>query len=147
MRSALHVNGTPVTLSVLEDIRLVITSTDRDGVSTTKEVADFKLFEDRESTYEFQVPPRLAQIQFTLQARIQSLSQNKKVDLAAAETFAVNEIDKTEKIEDLFLARFDKQFVIEVRGKTGEPKPHRPVQTRLEASRFHRAGPRRPAIG
>lgn len=136
VRAALHVNGTPVTLSVLEDVRLVITSTDRDGVSTTKEVPDFKLYEDRESTYEFQVPPRLAQIQFSLVARVQNLSQNKKLDLSAAETFAVNEIDKTEKVEDLFLARFDNQYAIEVRGKTGEPKPHRPVQLALKHRDF-----------
>ena len=55
IRPMLQVNGTPVTLSVLEDIRLRITSTDQDGVATTKEVKDFKLLEDRESDYEFQL--------------------------------------------------------------------------------------------
>ena len=38
--------------------RLVITSTDLDNVISTKEVPDFKLFDDRETTYEFQVPQR-----------------------------------------------------------------------------------------
>ena len=69
VRPALYLNGNPVTLSVLEDVRLVITSTDLDGVATTKEVPDFKLLEDRESVYEFQVPPRLSTLQFTLQGQ------------------------------------------------------------------------------
>ena len=58
VRPSLTLNGTPATLKVLEDPRLVIASTDREGVSTTKEVADFELHLDRESTYEFQVPPK-----------------------------------------------------------------------------------------
>ena len=56
-------------MSVLEDVRLVITSTDHDGVATAKEVKDFKLFEDREATYEFQVPQWLScRVSLTLPA-------------------------------------------------------------------------------
>ena len=106
VRPSLRVNGTPVTLSVLEDIRLTITSTDQDGVATKKEVADFKLAEDREAVYEFQVPPRLSKIQFALTAKVQNLSQNKKVDLAVGEEFQLNGIDKTEEIKDLHLTNF-----------------------------------------
>jgi len=54
VRSGLYLNGTPVGIADLEDVRLTIASVDHDGVSTTKEVKDFKLFEDRESIYEFQ---------------------------------------------------------------------------------------------
>ena len=128
VRPQLHLNGTPVTLAVLEDVRLVITSTDHDGVSTTKEVADFKLHEDRESIYEFQTPGRLSNIGFTLKAKVQNFSQNKKLDLSVGETFALNEIDRTEKVEDLHLALIDGQYVLELLGKTGEPKADRPVR-------------------
>jgi hypothetical protein len=48
VRPGLYVNGTPVSLKSLEDVRLIITSLDRDGVSSSKEVKDFELFEDRE---------------------------------------------------------------------------------------------------
>ncbi len=127
VRPALYVNGTPVTLSVLEDVRLVLTSTDHDGVSTTKEVPDFKLFEDRESVYEFQVPPRLASIAFALRAKVQNLSQNKRVDLSAGQAFPLNEIDRSDKIEDLHFVNIDGTYAIDLLGKTGEPKPDRPV--------------------
>jgi len=136
VRPQLYLNGRPVTLSVLEDVRLVITSTDHDGVSTTKEVADFKLHEDRESTYEFQTPQRLSNIGFTLKAKVQNLSQNKKIDLTVGETFALNEIDRTEKVEDLHLALIDGRYVLELLGKTGEPKTDRPVRFSLKHRDF-----------
>jgi len=128
VRPALYVCGTPVTLSVLEDVRLVITSTDHDGVSTSKEVADFKLFEDRESVYEFQVPQRLASIGFALRAKVQNVSQNKKIDLSCGRSFSLNKIDRTDKIEDLHFVNAGGTYAIDLLGKTGEPKPDRPVQ-------------------
>jgi len=136
IRPQLYLNGMPVTLSVLEDVRLVITSTDLDGVATAKEVPDFKLFEDRESTFEFQVPQRLAKLDFRLQAKVQNLSQNKKIDLAVGDSFSLNEIDRTEKVEDLHLARFDGQYAVELLGKTGEPRADRPVQFALQHRDF-----------
>ena len=98
------VNGTPISRKSLEDVRLVITSTDLDSVVSTKEVPDFKLFADRETVYEFQVPQRLANIRFTLKAKIQNYSHNQKVDLAAEQAFSINEIDRTDKTEDLHFA-------------------------------------------
>ncbi len=136
IRPSLSVNATPVTLSVLEDVRLVLTSVDSDGVATTKEVADFKLHENRESVYEFQVPPRLSRISFTLKARVQNLSQNKKNDLAVSETFSLNAIDRSEKVEDLHLANFGGIYVLELLGRTGEPKADRPVQFSLKHRDF-----------
>jgi hypothetical protein len=147
VRPQLYLNGIPVTLSVLEDVRLVITSTDHDGVAATKEVKDFKLFEDREATYEFQVPQRLSQIRFELRARVQNLSQNKKLDLAVQESFGLNQIDQTEKVEGLHLLRVGQkggqapgvhaaepvpvseagEYAVELLGKTGEAKADRPV--------------------
>ena len=138
VRPSLRVNGTPVTLSVLEDVRLTITSTDQDGVATKKEVADFKLAEDREAVYEFQVPPRLSKIQFALTAKVQNLSQNKKVDLAVGEEFQLNGIDKTEEIKDLHLTNFGGQYVLELLGKNGEPRPHQAVHVTLKHRDFRR---------
>jgi hypothetical protein len=155
IRPLLVLNGIPVTLSVLEDVRLVITSTDHDDVATTKEVDGFKLFEDREATYEFQVPQRLSQIRFELKAKVQNLSQNKKLDLAATQSFTLNSIDQTEKVEALHLLRVglkrgqapgipasepvpvsDGQYVVELLGKNGEPKADRPVRFSLQHRDF-----------
>lgn len=136
VRPGLYLNGVPVTLSVLEQPQLIITSVDHDGVPTTKEVPDFKLFEDRESVYEFNVPGRLAQITFTLKAKVQNLSQNHKVDLAASETLVLNQIDKTEKVDDLHLARYAGGYVVELLGRSGEPKRDRPVALAIKHRDF-----------
>ncbi|MFV1966941.1 MAG: hypothetical protein ACC628_16060 [Pirellulaceae bacterium] len=136
VRPALSLNGTPVTLSVLEDVHLQITSVDHDGVSTTKEVKDFELFENREADHEFQTPPRLAEIAFTLRAKVQNISQNKKVDLAVSKHFKLNAMDKTEKIEALHFARVGDEYVLELLGKTGEAKPDRPVRLTLKHRDF-----------
>ncbi|MEO8498887.1 MAG: hypothetical protein ABI614_27815, partial [Planctomycetota bacterium] len=139
VRTGLVLNGTPIGLAGLEDVRLTIASTDHDGVASTKEVKDFKLFEDRESVYEFQTPALLSQLTFTLQARIQSHSQNQKIDLQTAETFTLNQIDKTEQVEDLHFAKVDGEYVLDLRGKSGEAKPDRAVQLSVKHRDFTEA--------
>jgi hypothetical protein len=136
VRPALYLNGYPVTLSVLEDVKLTISTTDHDGVTTTKEISPFQLFEDREATYEFQTPSRLANITFSLTAKVQNLSQNKKIDLAVAQTLSLNSIDKTDKVEDLHLAKIDKEYVVELLGKSGEAKSDRAVQFSVKHRHF-----------
>ncbi|KPJ52540.1 MAG: hypothetical protein AMS16_06255, partial [Planctomycetes bacterium DG_58] len=114
VRPALYVNRIPVTLSVLEEVTLTLTSTDGEGVRTTKKVRDFKLFEDRESTYEFKVPEDLRHIAFALTAKVQNLSQNKKVDVSAGASFSLNGIDDHDRVEDLHLRHVDGKYFLDV---------------------------------
>src|SRR5206468_1140214 len=125
IRPRLSLGGTPVSRKALEDVRLSIVSTDLDNVASIKEAADFKLFDDRETVYEFQVPQRLASIRFVLRAKIQNQSRNQKIDLTAEQSFALNEIDRTEKTEDLHFSRVGGDYVIDLLGKTGEPRSDR----------------------
>src|SRR5262245_32133479 len=136
VRPSLALNGAPVSVGILEEVKLRIAATDLDGTVTTLEVPDFKLFEDRESVHEVRVPPRLAALAVTLTAKVKSLSQAMKIDLADAATYALNGVDKTDKIEDLFLAKFAADYVIEILGRTGEPRPDRPVQLALKHRDF-----------
>ena len=128
VRPQLSLSGTPVTPKVLEDVTLVIKSVDGDDVTTVKEVPDFKIFEDRESTYEFQTPKRLRSIHFALKARVKNLSQNQKQDLIATEQFALNQIDEEDKTEDLHFTRDGDAYVVDLLGKSGEAKPDRQVR-------------------
>ncbi len=136
IRPSLKLNGVPVTLSLLEETKLVITSTDLDGIASTKEVADFELFEDRESTYEFTTPKRLRQISFTLKTKIQNLSQNKKIDLVAGQAFALNAVDATEKTEDLHFGKSGNNYFIDALGKTGEVKNDRQINVSIKHRDF-----------
>ena len=136
IRPALSLNGTPVTLSVLKDERLTISSVDHDGIRVTSRVDDFELHEGEETVHEFRVPQRLQTIQFLLTARVKSLSQGKPVDLVVAESFDVNQIERTEKTADVFLAWIDGNYVLDLLGKTGELRPGRPVQVTLKHRDF-----------
>jgi hypothetical protein len=127
VRPQLLLNGVPVSLKALEKPELQIASVDRDGVSTTKEVKDFKLQVDSESTYDFKVPENLSRITFTLKARIRNLSRAKDVNLSTRASFSLNGIDRTEKIEDLHLCHVGGEYVAELLGKSGEVKADRPV--------------------
>ncbi|MCY3013982.1 MAG: hypothetical protein NT171_04660, partial [Planctomycetota bacterium] len=137
VRPALLVNGRPVSLGALESTKLTIQSIDLDGVPALKEVLDFELFEDRERAYEFLVPQRLASVTFTLSGKVKRLTAGGELlELATSQTFAVNSIDRTDKVEDLFLVRSGDRTFVEVRGKTGEPRPSRPVTITLKARDF-----------
>ncbi|WP_145095019.1 hypothetical protein [Anatilimnocola aggregata] len=137
VRASLAINGTPVSLNLLEEVRLQITSTDLDGVGSTQEISDFKLYEDRESEHEFQVPARLATITFRLSAKVQQVSVgSQKIDLSTNHSFSLNGIDRTEKVEDLHLLRSASGFVLELRGKTGEARISRPISLSLKHRDF-----------
>jgi len=142
VRPALRINGQPTSLGSLENVRLTITSTDLDGVSVSKEVPNFELFEDRESVYEFKTPDRLVSIQFALRAQIERVSRaNDKVNLSASQAFSLNQIDQSDKIEALYLATIEGQDgdavrVIDLLGKTGEPLPGRVLQLSLKHRDF-----------
>ena len=132
IRPSLLLNETPVSFQVLEDLRLMILSRDHDGVATSKEVSDLKLLDDRETRFEFSVPQRLASIQFVLKGKVQNLNQNKKQEVEVSQTYTLNEIDRTEKTEDLHLLQVNGNYVIDVLGRSGEAQPKRPVNFRLK---------------
>lgn len=137
IRPGLFINGTPTSLEILEEVKLVVTSVDHDGIAATQEIRDFKLFEDRESIHEFQVPARTSQVSFALTAKAKKLTAaGQKVDLAVNETFSLNEIDKTDKTEDLHLLKSGNDYFVELLGRTGEAKASRPVQFRLKHRDF-----------
>jgi hypothetical protein len=141
VRPGLFLNGTPVSIKLLEEVKLRITATDHAGIATATEIPHFKLFANRESIHEIRVPARLASLNVQLLAKVKSLSLNKKIDLTVGENFALNEIDRTEKTEDLHLAKFGPDYVIELLGRTGEPEVDRAVQLAFKHRDFKQPVP------
>ncbi|MFM7162531.1 MAG: hypothetical protein ACKO3P_19410 [Planctomycetaceae bacterium] len=137
VRPGLFANGEPVSLKRLEGVILEIRGTDLDGVATTREVPDFPLFEDRETVHAFQVPARLASLEFVLRAKVRNLSQGgEQQTVAASHLVTLNEIERTDSTEDLHLVPVAGGFILELRGKMGEPKGGRPVQVTLRHREF-----------
>ena len=138
VRPQLLLNGSPVSLRLLKNVRLTLTSINLDEVSTTATVSDFGLTEDREAEHEFLVPDRLSSMTFTLTAQVRNQSQAKDVDLSVGDTVAVNASDRTEKIEFAHLSQVESRYIVDVRGRTGEPLKHRPVYLTLRHRDFTR---------
>lgn len=133
----LLLNGQAVSLALVQQAILTLTATDVRGVKTSQEVRNFELFGDRESVHEFQVPDALASLSVALRGKVRVLTRDEDVDLAApAHTFTVNEIDATEATACPLLARTAAGYVLELRGKEGEPLADRAVQLVLQHRLF-----------
>jgi hypothetical protein len=138
IRPTLHLNDHPISLSLLKEISLKIESVDMDGVSASKIVSDFKLFEDQESVYEFKVPENLSSIRFELHAKIDNISKQTTESLIDQADFQLNKIDQTSHFENILLHHENNTYILKVLGKNGEPRIHRSVKIELKHKYFRR---------
>ncbi len=127
LRPVLRVNGRPASLKLLEEPRLVLRVTDLQGIATEKEFPNLELRENAETVQEFVVPDNAASLAVTLKAKIQNISRNDKQDLASSATFALNGIDRQASVQDLHVSRTTEGYIVELRGKNGEPRPGEPL--------------------
>ena len=132
VRPVLTVNATNCPLAILEDITLHIRSTDRDGISSTQVVSDFKIQNDSESVHEFKVPDKLSSISFTLEAKINQISEDKKIKLTDSRQFKLNDINSSTYVEDLHFVKTIDGYYVDLLGITGEVRPNRPVYFKLK---------------
>ncbi len=136
VRPVLRVNGRPTSLKLLEEPRLVIQSVDLQGISTEKEIPGLELREDAETVREILVPESTVSLTVTLKARIQNVSQNKKQDLAGSATFTLNGIDRSQAVQDLHVSYTGAGYIVELRGKNGEPLPGEPLACAFKHRQF-----------
>ena len=137
VRPLLSVAGQPISLTRLSDVRLVLSATDIDGVTTTTTINDFKIGSDREATHEFRIPDRLAQITAELRAKVKVASQGgQEQELSHLAIFQVNDQLRTDKVDGLFLSRIGAGFVLEFLGRTGEARGGRNVNVQLRRPGF-----------
>lgn len=132
VRPSLQVNGTPISLTRLQNVRLFVHSTDLDGVPTSKEIPNFAIQSAHESEHEFQVPPRVASLRFELQADVSKYSTGETQSLSASQTFSVNEAMKTNEIIDWYLARVGDGYQLEAHGRNGELLENRQATVALK---------------
>lgn len=123
IRPVLTCNDERAPIKLLEHATLVIRSQNREGIVSTHEVGDLKLSELEECVVPFDVPENLAHISFTLKGSVKNISRNEDEELSSSRSYALNRIDKTQQIDDLHLSLIDNEYVLEVLGKNGEPRP------------------------
>ena len=76
----------------------------------------------QESTFEFNVPDRLGHLLYAEGQGEEPLHQRQGRPRRLAPGFALNQIDKTEKVEDLHVTHTDAGFVLDLLGRSGEPR-------------------------
>ncbi|MCB1282683.1 MAG: hypothetical protein KDB18_14265, partial [Salinibacterium sp.] len=138
MRSNLLLNGRPISLEVLEDPVLVITSIDRDGISSSLEVKSLKLDANHELVQQITVPPGLRSLRASLRGTVRSISLNRDLTLTSDSAyFPLNLIEDTDLTACPLLGRKGTSWTLDILGLNGEPVPNRVVTVRLEHRDFN----------
>ncbi|KAJ3298004.1 hypothetical protein HK104_011299 [Borealophlyctis nickersoniae] len=134
VRASLFLNGVTVSLAMLEDVTLTVTTTDFDGVENVKTVEKFDLKDDVDGVYSFVVQENLQQIKFTLKANVQLASrQTGPQELTCdSEVFHVNRIEASEAIFTVRLQRIDSSYYLLALGKNGEARSDEKIDLHLK---------------
>ena len=139
IRPLLTLRGGQVPVGLLEEVRLVVSTVDQDGVDSKSEVDGFELFDDRESLHTFRVPTRLRKITVSLVGEIESVTNlGERIDCEFSRSFDVNGVSQIEQVADAYLSRMGDRFILEVLGKSGEPLADHAVNVQCRHRDFTR---------
>ncbi|MEC8495888.1 MAG: hypothetical protein VXZ39_13245, partial [Planctomycetota bacterium] len=121
VRPRLTVAGERASLELLQGASLVVTSTDFDGARSTKVLPLAAVDAGAILTADITVPERVKTFEVQLSARVRSVSLGEDVELTApAASFPINRLQSMSTRMSL-LTRRPQGYVLEVRGRTGEP--------------------------
>ncbi|MCC5829468.1 MAG: hypothetical protein JJU36_08470 [Phycisphaeraceae bacterium] len=136
IRPRLMISGQPAPLELLEDVRLTIHATDLDGTTSTLDIADFKLDTTGQTVQTINVPQRLRNMTAELTGRVRIISKGTRETVSQHFSLAINQIDQTDHIMALHLVPAVDGYLLELRGKSGEPLADRPVNVALKHKDF-----------
>jgi hypothetical protein len=125
------VGGNPVPVSLLKNPKLVVTSQNLDGISSTKVIDNLEFTEKEETICEFVVPPRLKTITLSLTAEIKVVSKNQIKNVGASQVFSINAIDQSDVIQDIHLLPTSRGYFLEMLGKSGEIRRKQAVRVQV----------------
>ena len=131
-RPELLVSGVRASVGLLKDVKLTLTLTDADGVTSVKTTEGYSLADDAEAVCRFVVPARLASVTVSLAATVRNVSRGKDESLAATCSLPFNGIVRTSTVQQAFLRRGSDGYRLELKGRNGEPLAARHVRLRLK---------------
>ncbi|XZE34929.1 hypothetical protein SH501x_000405 [Pirellulaceae bacterium SH501] len=127
IRPTLYCNGQLSTVSQLEQVRLVIRSTDQDGIESVQDFVVPRLANDEEWIPNLMIPPRLSKVELELKGRIKRLSNDTYQDVSDRMEVSVNQTSELAQIADAFVRKTPNGFLLEIKGRNGEPIGRQPV--------------------
>ena len=136
IRPTLFVSGASGSLKLVEKPVLTVTFSSTQGRERVRTYENFALFDDAESICKFKVPSDLLSVSFKLSGSVKRATGGEDETLVASKNFGCNGIKSTNQVGQLVLRKGGDGYRIEVRGRTGEPLPSRPVQLGFEHCAF-----------
>ncbi len=131
IRPRLRLGNTPIDPQTITDVTVKIEARDLEDLTTTKQVTDLQLDQNAELVVPIRVPARLVSLSVTLSGKIDGLADGKQRTLQTSRSWDVAGIRRTSHTHDAFLTRDGDDYVIEVRGRSGEPVPGATVTVSL----------------
>jgi hypothetical protein len=125
VRPRLGLGAREITLDLLQDVVLTVTATDLDGVPSQQDFRAPKLGQERDLVVELQVPERLQTLALQLRGKVRDLTGKDVPLLAHAAHLPVNGVDATPLTASAQVLATAAGYVLEVRGKNGEPRAGR----------------------
>lgn len=128
LRPELRMHGQPVSLRLLEEPRLRITLRRHDGVVSALERTGLELDGRTEYTTDFPVPDGLKSVSARLIGYVRSLEDGERtLLLSEPTTWSINRAAAGGAALASLLLREGDDYVLEVRGRDGEPIPSKPT--------------------
>ncbi|MEM6926391.1 MAG: hypothetical protein AAF602_05655, partial [Myxococcota bacterium] len=137
VRVDLRVDGTPVSLALLEDPYVEITTVDRDGVPATRR-QPVTLVDHRELEVPIGIPEQIRSLTLAIGGEVRVVSEQRTVALRDEVTSRVGTLHHDNVTHAAYLVRSTAGFVLRLIGKGGEPRPGRAVSVQLEHRLSHR---------
>ena len=131
IRPRLMLGSTPIAAETLTDVVVLIAARDFDGIMMNHELRNLKLSQKQELVVPIRVPSRLASLEVTLSGSIARLADGKQQALKVSRAWDVAGIRQTRFTRDAFLTRRGDEYLIEVRGRNGEPVSGASVAVKL----------------
>lgn len=123
IRPRLLMAGAPIDPQTMTDVSVRIAARDLEGLQTNKQIDDVQLDQNAELVVPIRVPARLSSLTVTLTGKIDGLADGKERTLQTSRSWDIAGVRRTSHTHDAFLTRDDDDYVIEVRGRNGEPVP------------------------
>ena len=136
VRARLRQNHSPISVASLRDVQLTITATDQMDVKSTQVISDLQLRDEKETVTSFRVPAYLKALQLTLTANVEQTTTDDLAPVTATQSYTINHIDESDQIATLYLHRDEAEYLLTLRGKSGELLPQRPINLALRHRDF-----------
>jgi len=121
IRPRLMLGNQPIAPETLQDVVVQISARDLDGIVMKHEMGDLEIKQNEDLVVPLRVPLRLSNLEVTLRGSLVKLANGQQQTLTVSKSWDVSGIRQTNLTHDAFLTRDDKDYLIEVRGRNGEP--------------------------